>query len=933
MSDDFPASSDTTGVVLVDGTPTTGTLEVEGDRDWFRFTVLAGADYAVTLDGDDAGPNDALSDPYLRIVQEDGEILAQNDDSGPGLNSALTFSPTQSGDLYVSVAAFDDSYSGDYVITIDETVPVPPTGISGTMFLDGNQNLVLDAGEAPIGGLIAFVDANQNGLFDADETASATNADGTYEFMGLAPGTYQIGYMAPPGFTATGNGPSIAQGAGAVMAAKSAGPAASSAEIAELIAKMTLSGSDAIVRALGIPDEKVDGEAPIQTQDVESNSLINLNEFHADPRFAGLDGSGFSVVVLDTGIDADHPFFGPDSDNDGTADRIVYAADFTDSPSGTDDMNGHGTHVSSVAAGLGTGGIEGPASGAGIIHLKVLGDDGFGSTAGIEAALQWVADNVATYNIAAVNLSLGDSSNETDPYVTPYGDEFAAITAQGVIVASAAGNDYFSYQTEGVSSPAVDINSLAVGAVYDANIGSASYGDGSTAFTTGADRITVFSQRDTDQTEIFAPGAAITGARAGGGTASYHGTSQATPVVAGVATVIQELAQREMGRNLSLDEFRWLVHTSGAMIVDGDDEDDNATNTGETYRRLDIMALAEAVMTYANGSVVALRTVTVENEEITTEDVGLTAANDGPSVSLINTVEEVDENGSTDLPVRVATIVIEDDGVGENNLTLSGADADVFEITGGNLYLKAGVVLDFETQSSYAVTVEVDDPALAPDPDDTADFTLSVGDIDERRPNLVAGGPRADDLFGTNGDDVFFGLGGRDTFQGFAGDDTVHGGFGNDTAVYDGEIGDFVFGSPSLRALTVSDTVGDEGTDRLIGVERIEFADVTVRVRELERSTTLQVFDDTGARVGRVDVAADGDLRAISRGEDGTWTRTLIDGAGDEAYAAVAATFDGSGALLSREARLDDGSVRSHSVFDWHDDALPPSLLSLDAYL
>jgi subtilisin family serine protease len=61
-----------------------------------------------------------------------------------------------------------------------------------------------------------------------------------------------------------------------------------------------------------------------------SSSLINMDDFRAAPNFAGIDGSGFSVVVIDTGIDLNHPFFGPDSDGNGVADRIVYDYDFAD---------------------------------------------------------------------------------------------------------------------------------------------------------------------------------------------------------------------------------------------------------------------------------------------------------------------------------------------------------------------------------------------------------------------------------------------------------------------------------------------------------------------------------------------------------------------------------------------------------------------------
>ena len=45
-----------------------------------------------------------------------------------------------------------------------------------------------------------------------------------------------------------------------------------------------------------------------------------------------MDGSGQSIVILDTGIDLDHPFFGPDLDGDGVSDRIVYHYDFAATP-------------------------------------------------------------------------------------------------------------------------------------------------------------------------------------------------------------------------------------------------------------------------------------------------------------------------------------------------------------------------------------------------------------------------------------------------------------------------------------------------------------------------------------------------------------------------------------------------------------------------
>ena len=61
----------------------------------------------------------------------------------------------------------------------------------------------------------------------------------------------------------------------------------------------------------------------------------------------------------------------------------------------------------------------------------------------------------------------------------------------------------------------------------------------------------------------------------------------------------------------------------------------------------------------------------------------------------------------------------------------SGADAALFQITGNELYLKAGVSLDFETQGSFDVTVEVDDAGVGGSPDDAQALTLAVNDVNE----------------------------------------------------------------------------------------------------------------------------------------------------------------------------------------------------------
>lgn len=70
-------------------------------------------------------------------------------------------------------------------------------------------------------------------------------------------------------------------------------------------------------------------EPPVPA-DGESVSLIDLDDYYMLPQFAGYDGSGYSIAVLDTGFDVDHPVFGPDSDGNGYSDRIAYDWDFID---------------------------------------------------------------------------------------------------------------------------------------------------------------------------------------------------------------------------------------------------------------------------------------------------------------------------------------------------------------------------------------------------------------------------------------------------------------------------------------------------------------------------------------------------------------------------------------------------------------------------
>ena len=116
----------------------------------------------------------------------------------------------------------------------------------------------------------------------------------------------------------------------------------------------------------------------------------------------------------------------------------------------------------------------------------------------------------------------------------------------------------------------------------------------------------------------------------------------------------------------------------------------------------------------ANGSA----TVTIQDND---------SANQAPTaVTLLNTVPSISEAADVSSHVRLADISVTDDGVGTNNLSVSGTDAASFEIVGASLYLRAGTSLNHASKPTLVVTVAVDDTTVGGTPDATVGFTLTV---------------------------------------------------------------------------------------------------------------------------------------------------------------------------------------------------------------
>ena len=115
--------------------------------------------------------------------------------------------------------------------------------------------------------------------------------------------------------------------------------------------------------------------------------------------------------------------------------------------------------------------------------------------------------------------------------------------------------------------------------------------------------------------------------------------------------------------------------------------------------------------------------------------------NDAPTVTLNSIIVSLSENtvNSSTVPgntttyasIDIADIVIDDVDGGTNILALSGADSTLFQITGNKLQLKPGVLLDYEAFSQLDVVVEVDDGNIGVNPDDSAQYTLQITDVNE----------------------------------------------------------------------------------------------------------------------------------------------------------------------------------------------------------
>ena len=99
-SDDYPGSIATAGILTV-GETGSGAIQFADDEDWFRIDLAAGHFYTFELMGlDSAGGT--LANPELRLLDDQGAVIASDADSGTGNDARLVFTATRDGLHYLA---------------------------------------------------------------------------------------------------------------------------------------------------------------------------------------------------------------------------------------------------------------------------------------------------------------------------------------------------------------------------------------------------------------------------------------------------------------------------------------------------------------------------------------------------------------------------------------------------------------------------------------------------------------------------------------------------------------------------------------------------------------------------------------------------------------------------------------------------------------
>ena len=295
---------------------------------------------------------------------------------------------------------------------------------------------------------------------------------------------------------------------------------------------------------------------------------------------SGVEGAGQTVVILDTGIDTDHPFFasrlvdGACFSNangtggqtsacpNGSATQYGVAAAESDLSNaacwnGASSLCNHGTHVAGIAAGGDANTFDGVARRSNIIAIQVFtrftnyptcGGNGtcmLSYTSDQMRALDYVYTTVRPARaLASVNMSLGGGQYTAACDGDGRKAAIDNLRAAGIATVIAAGNNNYR---NGLTAPACISTAVAVGGVTDADNPPAN--------------AVVFNLHSL--VDLLAPAYSITSSVIGGGYGGMSGTSMASPHVAGAFALC-----KSANPALSVNQIESILEQTGAAILD-----------------------------------------------------------------------------------------------------------------------------------------------------------------------------------------------------------------------------------------------------------------------------------------------------------------------------------------------------------------------------
>ena len=287
--------------------------------------------------------------------------------------------------------------------------------------------------------------------------------------------------------------------------------------------RVPAAGAAGIAHAPAVASVEADQEFTVSAQSPPTGIQ---RVFAPDNQALDIDGTDdrrvdVDVAVIDTGVQLDHPDLN-------VAGSTNCAGFFATCGSGGGDGNGHGTHVAGTIGALDNGiGVVGVAPGARLWSVRVLGNNGTGTTSQIIAGMDWVTARAATIEVANLSLTGGVSAS-IDAAANRMADA-------GIAVAVAAGNndaDAANY------SPARAAKVLTVSAMADYDGLPGALSTPPSSFCVDQDDTLADFSNWGSTIEITAPGCRILSTYPTSGYAWINGTSMASPHVAGALALL-----------------------------------------------------------------------------------------------------------------------------------------------------------------------------------------------------------------------------------------------------------------------------------------------------------------------------------------------------------------------------------------------------------